>query len=134
MSDPTVTVIVSNFVGPYNQQVRIIGEAVTPKAIPFQAHMTVLDAMISAGGLTPFAAGNRAKIVRKINGKEVDTTVRLADLLKSGDRRQTPETRNMTAAGVDVIVTHLGTTVGGNIGAYPPTRPHSTTPSIEPNR
>jgi polysaccharide biosynthesis/export protein len=85
VADPTVTVIVSNFVGPYNQQVRIIGEAVTPKAIPFQAHMTVLDAMIAAGGLTPFASGNRAKIVRKIDGKDVDTTVRLSDLLKNGD-------------------------------------------------
>lgn len=85
VSDPTVTVIVSSFVGPYNQQVRIIGEAVTPKAIPFQAHMTVLDAMIAAGGLTPFASGNRAKIVRRIDGREVNTTVRLADLLKSGD-------------------------------------------------
>ena len=85
VSDPTVTVIVSNFIGPYNQQVRIIGEAVTPKAIPFQAHMTVLDAMIAAGGLTPFASGNRTKIVRRIDGKEVSTTVRLTDLLKSGD-------------------------------------------------
>jgi polysaccharide export outer membrane protein len=85
IADPTVTVIVSGFIGPYNQQVRIIGEAVLPKAIPFQAHMTVLDAMIAAGGLTPFASGNRAKIVRRIDGKEFDTTVRLADLLKSGD-------------------------------------------------
>jgi polysaccharide export outer membrane protein len=85
VSDPTVTVIVSNFIGPYDQQVRIIGEAVTPKAIPFQAHMTALDAMISAGGLTPFASGNRAKIVRKVDGKDLDMTVRLADLLKSGD-------------------------------------------------
>ena len=85
VADPTVTVIVSNFVGPYSQQVRIVGEAVTPKAIPYEAHMTVLDAMIAAGGLTPFAAGNRAKIVRKTDGKDVDTRVRLSDLLKDGD-------------------------------------------------
>jgi polysaccharide export outer membrane protein len=85
VSDPTVTVIVSNFVGAYDQQVRIIGEAVAPKAIPFQAHMTALDAMIAAGGLTPFASGNRAKIVRKVNGKDENLTVRLSDLLKSGD-------------------------------------------------
>jgi polysaccharide biosynthesis/export protein len=85
VADPLVTVIVSNFIGPYNQQVRIIGEAVAPKAIPFQAHMTALDAMIAAGGLTPFAAGNRTKIVRKIDGKEVTSTVRLSDLLKDGD-------------------------------------------------
>ena len=85
VSDPLVTVIVSNFVGPYSQQVRIIGEAVTPKAIPFQARMTVLDAMIAAGGLTPFASGNRTKIVRRTDGKETNTTVRLTDLLKGGD-------------------------------------------------
>jgi polysaccharide export outer membrane protein len=85
VSDPTVTVIVSGFVGPYNQQVRIIGEAVTPKAIPFSAHMTVLDAMIAAGGLTPFASGNRTQLVRRVDGKEINTTVRVSDLLKSGD-------------------------------------------------
>src|SRR5450755_1537302 len=64
VSDPIVTVIVSSFVGPYSQQIRIVGEAVTPKAIPFQAHMTALDAMIAVGGLTPYASGNRAKLVR----------------------------------------------------------------------
>lgn len=85
VADPSVTVIVSSFVGPYNQQVRIIGEAVTPKAIPYSAHMTVLDAMIAAGGLTPFASGNRTKLVRRINGKEVNSTVRVSDLLKDGD-------------------------------------------------
>ena len=85
VSDPIVTVIVSNFVGPYSQQIRIVGEAVTPKAIPFQAHMTALDAMIAVGGLTPYAAGNRAKLVRNVNGHEVTTTIRLSDLLKDGD-------------------------------------------------
>src|SRR5215831_9067022 len=85
VADPNVTVIVSNFVGAYNQQIRIVGEAVTPKAIPFQAHMTALDAMIAAGGLTPYAAGNRAKIVRHVDGREVDLNVRLSDLLKNGD-------------------------------------------------
>jgi len=85
VSDPLVTVIVSSFVGPYNQQVRIVGEATTPKALPYLAHMTVLDAMISVGGLTPYASGNRAKLVRRINGKEVESTLRISDLLKSGD-------------------------------------------------
>lgn len=85
VADPSVTVIVSSFIGPYNQQVRIIGEAVTPKAIPYSAHMTVLDAMIAAGGLTPFASGNRTKLVRRIDGKEVNSTVRVSDLLKDGD-------------------------------------------------
>ena len=85
VSDPIVTVIVSNFVGPYSQQIRIVGEAVTPKAIPFQAHMTALDAMIAVGGLTAYAAGNRAKLVRNVNGQEVTTIIRLTDLLKDGD-------------------------------------------------
>jgi polysaccharide export outer membrane protein len=85
VADPVVTVMVSNFVGAYGEQIRIVGEAVTPKSIPFQAHMTALDAMIAAGGLTPYAAGNRAKIVRRVDGKEVDLNVRLSDLLKNGD-------------------------------------------------
>lgn len=85
VSDPLVTVIVSSFVGPYSQQVRIVGEAAQPKALPYLAHMTVLDAMIASGGLTPFASGNRAKLIRKVNGKDVSTTLRLSDLLKEGD-------------------------------------------------
>jgi polysaccharide export outer membrane protein len=85
VSDPLVTVMVSSFVGPYSQQVRIVGEASTPKALPYLAHMTVLDAMISVGGLTPYASGNRAKLVRRVGGKETETTLRLSDLLKSGD-------------------------------------------------
>ena len=85
VSDPIVTVIVSSFVGPYSQQIRIVGEAVTPKAVPYKAHMTALDAMIEVGGLTPYAAGNRAKLVRNVNGHEVTSIIRLSDLLKDGD-------------------------------------------------
>jgi len=85
VSDPLVTVIVSSFVGPFSQQVRIVGEATTPKSLPYLAHMSVLDAMIAVGGLTPYASGNRAKLVRKVNGKDTETNLRLSDLLKSGD-------------------------------------------------
>jgi polysaccharide export outer membrane protein len=85
VADPIVTVMISSFVGPYNQQVRIVGEASTPKSLSYSANMTVLDAMIAVGGLTPYASGNRAKLVRRIGGKEVSTTLRLSDLLKSGD-------------------------------------------------
>ena len=85
VSDPLVTVIVASFVGPFSQQVRIVGEATTPKSLPYLAHMSVLDAMIAVGGLTPYASGNRAKLVRKVNGKDTETTLRLSDLLKSGD-------------------------------------------------
>lgn len=85
VSDPIVTVIVSSFVGPYSHQIRIVGEATNPKGLPYQAHMTALDAMIASGGLTPYAAGNRAKIVRQVEGKSVSIPVRLDDLLKDGD-------------------------------------------------
>lgn len=85
VTNPLVTVIISSFVGPYDQQIRIVGEATTPKAIPYQAHMTLLDAMIAAGGMTPYASGNRTKIVRKVDGRDVETTARLTDLLRGGD-------------------------------------------------
>lgn len=85
VADPIVTVMITSFVGPYSQQVRIVGEASTPKSLNYSANMTALDAMIAVGGLTPYASGNRAKLVRKVNGKEVSTTLRLSDLLKSGD-------------------------------------------------
>jgi polysaccharide export outer membrane protein len=83
VADPVVTVMVNNFIGA--QQVRIVGEAVQPKRIPYMAHMTVLDAMIEVGGLTPYAAGNRTKLVRVVNGHETDFNVRLDDLLTDGD-------------------------------------------------
>ena len=83
--DPTVTVIVSGFVGPYTQQVRIVGEASQPKALAYRANMSVLDAMIEVGGLTTFAAGNRARLVRMVNGQQTTATIRLEDLLKDGD-------------------------------------------------
>jgi len=84
-TDPIVTVIVSGFVGPDTQQIRIVGEAVQPKALPYRANMSVLDAMIEVGGLTTFAAGNRASLVRTINGQQTSTTIRLEDLLNDGD-------------------------------------------------
>ena len=85
VQDPTVTVIVGGFHGPFDQQVRIVGEATDPQAIPYQANMTVLDVMIAVHGLTKFTAGNRAKIVRTINGKEAVIPVRIDDLIKDGD-------------------------------------------------
>lgn len=85
VQDPTVTVIVDNFVGLPSQQIRVVGQATTPKALPYRADMTILDAMIEVGGLTPYAAGNRAKLTRMVNGKPVATTVRLQDLLQDAD-------------------------------------------------
>ena len=79
---PLVTVIVKGFVGAYSQQVRVVGQAATPKAVPYRSGMTLLDVMIDVGGLTKFAAGNRAKIVRHLSdGQEQTIPVRLSDLM-----------------------------------------------------
>jgi polysaccharide biosynthesis/export protein len=85
--DPIVTVITQNFVGDFDQQVRVIGEAAEPRAVPYREKMTVLDVMIQVGGLTKFAAGNRAVLVRRIGGEEDTFPVQLDNLIKYGDVR-----------------------------------------------
>ena len=85
IKEPEVTVIVTEFVGPYSEQVRVVGEAVKPQAIPYRARMSVLDVMIAAGGLTQFAAGNRALIVRRVDNHTEQLPVNLDSLLKDGD-------------------------------------------------
>lgn len=82
--DPVVTVIVTNFVGPYSEQIRVVGEATRPQALPYKQKMTVLDVMIAVGGLTDFADGNSASITRTSEGDK-RYSVRLKDLLKRGD-------------------------------------------------
>ena len=81
---PVVTVIMQGFVGEGQQQIRVVGQAVTPKALQYRQGMTVLDVMIEVGGLSEFAAGNRAKIIRKSNGEQIEIRVRLDDLLNDG--------------------------------------------------
>ncbi len=85
IKNPIVTVTVVTFVGEFNQQVRVVGEATAPSALPYRNNMTLLDVMIAVGGLTEFAAGNKASIVRKYKGIEKQFNVRLEDLLKGGD-------------------------------------------------
>lgn len=87
---PTVSVIVTTAMSSFNQ-IRVVGQAVNPKSIPYRAGLTVLDAVIAVNGLSEFAAGNRAKIVRTANGKSVDIQVRLNDLVNKGDTRQNVE-------------------------------------------
>ena len=82
--DPVVSVIVTGFTGPYSEQVRIIGEAAKPQSLSYRQNMTVLDVMILAGGLTDFAAGNRAVLVRGAEGGK-SYGLRLNDLIKRGD-------------------------------------------------
>ena len=85
VKDPVVTVMVNGFVGPFDEQVRVIGEATTPRAIPYRAHMTVLDAMIEVGGLTKYAAGNDAVLVRTTDGRQSTYSVHLDSLIKDGN-------------------------------------------------
>jgi polysaccharide export outer membrane protein len=82
--DPVVTVIVTSFVGPYSEQIRVVGEAARPQVLHYKQKMTVLDVMIAVGGLTDFAAGNRATILRTSEGNK-QYSVRLKDLIKNGD-------------------------------------------------
>lgn len=82
VQSPVVSVIMGGFVGPFDQQIRVVGEAANPQAIPFSEKMTALDVMIAVGGLTEFAAGNRAVLVRQGQGS---FRVRLDDLIKDGD-------------------------------------------------
>jgi polysaccharide export outer membrane protein len=81
--DPAVTVVVTGFQGPFNQQVRVIGEATRPAALPYRTGMTLLDAMIQVGGLTDYADGNSAVLVRA--GETQKYGVRLRDLIGRGD-------------------------------------------------
>jgi len=85
VQDPLVTVIVTDFVGPFTQQVRVVGAAAEPQAIPYRANMTALDVMIEVGGLTEFAAGNRATLIRTEDNEQKQYRIRLDDLVKDGE-------------------------------------------------
>lgn len=85
LSKPLVTVMQKQFVGPFNRQIRIIGEAVQPKAIPYRANMTLLDAMIEVGGLTRFAAGDRATLVRTVGNQQATYSVHIDSLIRDGE-------------------------------------------------
>lgn len=82
--DPIVTIIVTGFVGPYSEQIRVVGEAAKPQFLPYKQKMTLLDVMIAVGGLTDFADGNSASILRASEGDR-QYTVRIKDLIKRGD-------------------------------------------------
>jgi polysaccharide export outer membrane protein len=87
VKDPIVQVIVENFSGTFSQQVRIVGATEKPASIPYRANMTLLDAMIAVGGLSQYAAGNKAKLVRydRDTGKQREYQIQVGRLLKRGD-------------------------------------------------
>ena len=85
VKDPLVTVILDGFVGVFDTQVRVLGEASQPRALPYTAHMTVLDVMIAVGGMTEFADGNKARLVRTVDGQPHEAVLRLGDLIQDGD-------------------------------------------------
>ena len=100
--DPVVTVVVTTFVGPTNEQIRVIGEATKPQVLAFRRKMTMLDVMIAVGGLTDFADGNAASIFRVSEGGKL-YSVRLRDLVKRGDI-----TANVDMSPGDIVIIPQG--------------------------
>ncbi len=101
IAEPLVTVIVNQFAGTFSQQIRVVGATEKPASLPYRANMTLLDAMIAVGGLSEFASGNRAKLIRfdRSVGRQREFALRLGDLLKRGDSRA-----NVMLAPGDVII------------------------------
>ena len=85
IQQPVVTVVVTNFVGNYSEQIRVIGQAAKPQALPYRKEMSLMDVLIAVGGVTEFASGNRATVIRTVDGKQQKLQVRLDDLIKDGD-------------------------------------------------
>ena len=99
INNPRVTVSVNSFSGPLSEQVRVIGEATNPSAVNYTEHMTLLDLMIAVGGLTEFADGNNAKLVRVENNKKATYSLNIDDLIRDGDI-----TKNIDILPGDVII------------------------------
>ncbi|MGJ8674728.1 MAG: XrtA/PEP-CTERM system exopolysaccharide export protein [Pseudoalteromonas sp.] len=88
INNPRVTVSVASFQGPFSEQVRVIGEATNPSAVNYTENMTLLDLMIAVGGLTEFASGNNAKLVRVIEGQQTTYEINIEALIKDGDIKE----------------------------------------------
>jgi polysaccharide export outer membrane protein len=85
VKNPVVTVMVNGFVGPYSEQIRVVGQATNPQALPYRDQMSLLDLMIAVGGMTDFADGNRSKVVRVVDGNWQEFSVRIDDLINGAD-------------------------------------------------
>jgi polysaccharide biosynthesis/export protein len=92
IQEPVVTVVIQSFNGPTTEQIRVVGQAAKPQTLPYRQNMTLLDVMITVGGITDFAAGNRAVLMRASEGNK-QYNVRLRDLLKKGDVSANVEVR-----------------------------------------
>jgi polysaccharide export outer membrane protein len=99
IQQPVVTVIVTGFVGTYGEQIRVIGQAARPQALPYRRDMSLMDVLIAVGGVTEFASGNKASVIRNVDGKLQKMPVRLNDLIKEGDI-----SANMSMRPGDVLV------------------------------
>ena len=101
IQEPLVSVIVNEFAGTFSQQIRVVGATEKPASIPYRANMTLLDAMIAVGGLSEYAAGNKARLIRfdKTTGKQTEFALRLGDLLKKGESKA-----NVMLSPGDVII------------------------------
>jgi len=97
--NPEVNVIVQGFVGTFGNQIRVLGQASRPRAVPYRDKMTLLDVMVEVGGLTRFAAGNRTRVVRMVDGESREIRVRLDDLLNRGKIKE-----NIVMAPGDVVI------------------------------
>lgn len=98
VKSPKVNVVVLVALSIYSQ-VKVIGQVKEPQALPYHEGMTVLEALLSVKGLSQFAAGNRARIVRTVNGKQQEIKVKLDALVNSGDL-----TQNLPLLPGDVLV------------------------------
>jgi polysaccharide biosynthesis/export protein len=102
IQSPQVNVIVQKFVGTFGDQIRVVGQAATPKAVSYRAHMTILDVMLEVGGMTEHASGNHSKVLRRVGDKKMQIRVRINDLLYLGDLSQ-----NIEMLPGDVVVVPL---------------------------
>jgi polysaccharide export outer membrane protein len=87
---PQVNVIVTQPASVYSQ-VKVIGQVMNPQALPYREGMRVLDAVLAVGGLAPYAAGNRARLMRVVDGKQQELRVKLGALVNGGDMKQNLE-------------------------------------------
>jgi len=85
IKNPVVTVVVTGFTGRYSEQIRVIGAATKAQSLPYKEHLTLLDVIITVGGLAELADGNKASIARVVDGKQYQYNVRLDDLIQEGD-------------------------------------------------